>query len=131
MTNYKKKYDKLKVEYDIIKRGKGGKKSLQPDELFTTLQNLYIDKLERMNDQQNILSKQATILVEKDKQIEKNDSILKSNIMKIDTNKRKTIYNEKDDSSTKSYVKILNWILVIFALVLFASIGKLIKEKYY
>lgn len=131
MTNYKKKYDKLKVEYDIIKRGKGGKKSLQPDELFTTLQNLYIDKLERMNDQQNILSKQATILVEKDKQIEKNDSILKSNIMKIDTNKRKTIYNEKDDSSTKSYVKILNWILVMFALVLFASIGKLIKEKYY
>ena len=131
MTNYKKKYDKLKVEYDIMKRGKGGKKSLKPDELFTTLQNLYIDKLERMNDQQNILSKQATILIEKDKQIEKNDSILKSNIMKIDTNKRKTIYNEKDDSNTKSYVKILNWILVIFALILFASIGKLIKEKYY
>ena len=131
MTNYKKKYDKLKVEYDIIKRGKGGKKSLQPDELFTTLQNLYIDKLERMNDQQNILSKQAIILVEKDKQIERNDSILKSNIMKIDTNKRKTIYNEKDDSYTRSYVKILNWILVIFALFLFAGIGKLIKEKYY
>ena len=131
MTNYKKKYDKLKVEYDIIKRGKGGKKSLQPDELFTTLQNLYIDKLERMNDQQNLLSKQATILIEKDKQIERNDSILKSNIMKIDTNKRKTIYNEKDDSNTRSYVKILNWILVIFALVLIAGIGKLIKEKYY
>ena len=73
MTNYKKKYDKLKVEYDIIKRGKGGKNSLKPDELFSTLQNLYIDKLDRMNDQQNILSKQATILIEKDKQIELND----------------------------------------------------------
>tara|TARA_B100001741_G_C16532541_1_gene590242 strand:+ start:1494 stop:1889 length:396 start_codon:yes stop_codon:yes gene_type:complete len=131
MTNYKKKYDKLKVEYDIIKRGKGGKKSLKPDELFTTLQSLYIDKLERMNDQQNLLSKQATILIEKDKQIERNDSILKSNIMKIDTNKRKTIYNEKDDSNTRSYVKILNWILAIFTLVLIAGIGKLIKEKYY
>ena len=131
MTNYKKKYDKLKVEYDIIKRGKGGKKSLKPDELFTTLQSLYIDKLERMNDQQNLLSKQATILIEKDKKIERNDSILKSNIMKIDTNKRKTIYNEKDDSNTRSYVKILNWILAIFTLVLIAGIGKLIKEKYY
>ena len=76
MTNYKKKYDKLKVEYDILRRGKGGKKSLKPDELFTTLQSLYIDKLERMNDQQNILSKQASILNDKDRQINRNESIL-------------------------------------------------------
>ena len=102
MTNYKKKYDKLKVEYDILRRGKGGKKSLKPDELFTTLQSLYIDKLERMNDQQNILSKQASILNDKDRQINRNESILKSNKLKIDTHKRKTVYNEKDDSNTKS-----------------------------
>tara|TARA_X000000950_G_C13852354_1_gene635065 strand:+ start:363 stop:758 length:396 start_codon:yes stop_codon:yes gene_type:complete len=130
MTNYKNKYNKLKVEYDILRRGKGGKKSLKPDELFTTLQSLYIDKLERMNDQQNILSKQASILIEKDKQIDRNRSILKSNRLKIDTHKRKTVYNEKDDSNTKSYVKILYWIVSILALILIAGVGKLLKEKY-
>ena len=35
MTNYKKKYDKLRVQYDILKRGKGGKNSVKPDDLFT------------------------------------------------------------------------------------------------
>ncbi len=130
MTNYKKKYDKLKVEYDILRRGKGGKKSLKPDELFTTLQSLYIDKLERMNDQQNILSKQASILNDKDRQINRNESILKSNKLKIDTHKRKTVYNEKDDSNTKLYVKILYWIVGLLSIILIAGIGKLVKEKY-
>ena len=130
MTNYKKKYDKLKVEYDILRRGKGGKKSLKPDELFTTLQSLYIDKLERMNDQQNILSKQASILNDKDRQISRNESILKSNKLKIDTHKRKTVYNEKDDSNTKLYVKILYWVVALLSIILIAGIGKLVKEKY-
>ena len=130
MTNYKKKYDKLKVEYDILRRGKGGKKSLKPDELFTTLQSLYIDKLERMNDQQNILSKQASILNDKDRQINRNESILKSNKQKIDTHKRKTVYNEKDDSNTKLYVKILYWVVGLLSIILIAGIGKLVKEKY-
>jgi hypothetical protein len=130
MTNYKKKYDKLKVEYDILRRGKGGKKSLKPDELFTTLQSLYIDKLERMNDQQNILSKQASILNDKDRQINRNESILKSNKLKIDTHKRKTVYNEKDDSNTKLYVKILYWVVALLSIILIAGIGKLVKEKY-
>ncbi len=130
MTNYKKKYDKLKVEYDILRRGKGGKKSLKPDELFTTLQSLYIDKLERMNDQQNILSKQASILNDKDRQINRNESILKSNKLKIDTHKRKTVYNEKDDSNTKLYVKILYWVVGLLSIILIAGIGKLVKEKY-
>ena len=89
MTNYKKKYDKLRVQYDILKRGKGGKNSVKPDDLFTTLQNLYINKLDRMNDQQNILSKQASILNEKDKQIDRNEVILKNNKMKLDTHKKK------------------------------------------
>ena len=129
MTNYKKKYDKLKVEYDILRRGKGGKKSLKPDELFTTLQSLYIDKLERMNDQQNILSKQASILNDKDRQINRNESILKSNKLKIDTHKRKTVYNEKDDSNTKLYVKILYWVVGVLSIILIAGIGKLVKEK--
>ena len=130
MTNYKKKYDKLKVEYDILRRGKGGKKSLKPDELFTTLQSLYIDKLERMNDQQNILSKQASILNDKDRQISRNESILRSNKLKIDTHKRKTVYNEKDDSNTKLYVKILYWVVALLSIILIAGIGKLVKEKY-
>jgi len=130
MTNYKKKYDKLKVEYDILRRGKGGKKSLKPDELFTTLQSLYIDKLERMNDQQNILSKQASILNDKDRQISRNESILRSNKLKIDTHKRKTVYNEKDDSNTKLYVKILYWVVGLLSILLIAGIGKLVKEKY-
>lgn len=130
MTNYKKKYDKLKVEYDILRRGKGGKKSLKPDELFTTLQSLYIDKLERMNDQQNILSKQASILNDKDRQINRNESILKSNKLKIDTHKRKTVYNERDDSNNKLYVKILYWIVGLLSIILIAGIGKLVKEKY-
>ena len=130
MTNYKKKYDKLKVEDDILRRGKGGKKPLKPDELFTTLQSLYIDKLERMNDQQNILSKQASILNDKDRQINRNESILKSNKLKIDTHKRKTVYNEKDDSNTKLYVKILYWVVGLLSIILIACIGKLVKEKY-
>jgi len=130
MTNYKKKYDKLKVEYDILRRGKGGKKSLKPDELFTILQSLYIDKLERMNDQQNILSKQASILNDKDRQISRNESILRSNKLKIDTHKRKTVYNEKDDSNTKLYVKILYWVVGLLSILLIAGIGKLVKEKY-
>ena len=45
---------------------------------------------------QNILSKQASILNEKDKQIDRNEVILKNNKMKLDTHKKeKLYYNEK------------------------------------
>lgn len=130
MTNYKKKYDKLRVQYDILKRGKGGKNSVKPDDLFTTLQNLYINKLDRMNDQQNILSKQASILNEKDKQIDRNEVILKNNKMKLDTHKRKTIYNEKDDINSNYYISLLNWVLFILVAVVVLTLGKLIKDRY-
>ena len=83
-----------------------------------------------MNDQQNILSKQASILNEKDKQIDRNEVILKNNKMKLDTHKRKTIYNEKDDINSNYYISLLNWVLFILVAVVVLTLGKLIKDRY-
>lgn len=102
MTNYKKKYDKLKVEYDILRRGKGGKKSLKPDELFTTLQSLYIDKLERMNDQQiYYLSKHLFLMIKIDKLIEMNLYLNLTNL--------KLIHIKEKQFTTKKMIPILNY----------------------
>ena len=49
MTNYKKKYNRLKVEYDMLRRA-SGKKNKKPSgrasELFKVLQSQYFDKLD-------------------------------------------------------------------------------------
>lgn len=131
MTNYKKAYDRLKVQYDIVRRGQGNKsgtKSVQPKELFETLQDLYINKLDRMDDQQHILSKQTNILNQKDKEIDNNETIIKSNITKIQTKNRKNTYNESNDRNSKTYIKILNIILGILCILLVILIGLYIKN---
>tara|TARA_B110000977_G_scaffold88120_1_gene117117 strand:+ start:387 stop:797 length:411 start_codon:yes stop_codon:yes gene_type:complete len=131
MTDYKKRYNRLKVQYDIIRRGegrKGGKQSLRPKELFETLQELYINKLDRMDDQQHILSKQTNILNQKDKEIDNNDTIIKSNITKIQTKNRKNTYNESNDRNSKSYIKILNIVLTILSVILIILIGLYIRN---
>lgn len=131
MTNYKKAYNRLKVQYDIVRRGKGNKsgtKSVQPKELFETLQDLYINKLDRMDDQQHILSKQTNILNQKDKEIDNNETIIKSNITSIQTKNRKNTYNETNDRNSKTYIKILNIILGILSIMLVILIGLYIRN---
>ena len=131
MTNYKKAYNRLKVQYDIVRRGQGNKsgtKSVQPKELFETLQDLYINKLDRMDDQQHILSKQTNILNQKDKEIDNNETIIKSNITKIQTKNRKNTYNESNDRNSKTYIKILNIVLGILCILLVILIGLYIKN---
>ena len=131
MTNYKKAYNRLKVQYDIVRRGKGNKsgtKSVQPKELFETLQDLYINKLDRMDDQQHILSKQTNILNQKDKEIDNNETIIKSNITSIQTKNRKNTYNETNDRNSKTYIKILNIILGILSTMLVILIGLYIRN---
>lgn len=131
MTNYKKAYNRLKVQYDIVRRGQGNKsgtKSVQPKELFETLQDLYINKLDRMDDQQHILSKQTNILNQKDKEIDNNETIIKSNITKIQTKNRKNTYNESNDRNSKTYIKILNIVLGILCILLLILIGLYIKN---
>ena len=131
MSNYrnlKQKYDRLKIEYDIIKRGnskKGGKAS----ELFDSLKDHYIDKLERIDDQRHILSKQTNILNEKDKKIDSNKDLLKSNISKIHTNKRIASYNESDDRYSKSFITILKALLGIISIILIIIIAKIVKNR--
>ena len=131
MVNYKKQYNKLKVEYDIIKRGSGNKSTknnIQPSELFETLQELYINKLDRMDDQQHILSKQVNILNQKDKQIDDNEDVIKDNTTKIQTKQRKTTYGQQNDDYSKLYIKICNAILVILGVILLFIIWKLVQK---
>ena len=132
MTNYKKKYNRLKVEYDMLRRASGKKKSKpsgRASELFKTLQSQYIDKLDRLEDQQHILSKQTNLLNEKDREIENNSDRLSSNVTKIETNKRKTMYDETDDRNNKTYISSLKAILYLLVIFLIIIIGGMIKEK--
>tara|TARA_B100000963_G_scaffold343344_1_gene345070 strand:+ start:1318 stop:1719 length:402 start_codon:yes stop_codon:yes gene_type:complete len=133
MTNYKKKYNRLKVEYDMLRRA-SGKKNKNPSgrasELFKVLQSQYIDKLDRLEDQQHILSKQTNLLNEKDRKIENNSDKLSSNVTKIQTNKRKTMYDETDDRNSKYYIRILKAILYLLIIFLIVVIGGMIKEKF-
>tara|TARA_B100001093_G_scaffold506751_1_gene566214 strand:- start:461 stop:865 length:405 start_codon:yes stop_codon:yes gene_type:complete len=132
MTNYKKKYNRLKVEYDMLRRASGKKKSKpsgRASELFKTLQSQYIDKLDRLADQQHILSKQTNLLNEKDREIENNSDRLSSNVTKIETNKRKTMYDETDDRNNKTYISSLKAILYLLVIFLIIIIGGMIKEK--
>ena len=134
MNNYKKKYNRLKVEYDMLRRASGKKKSKpsgRASELFKTLQSQYIDKLDRLADQQHILSKQTNLLNEKDKKIENNSDRLSSNVTKIETNKRKTMYDETDDRNNKTYISALKAILYLLVIFLIVIIGGMLKEKFF
>jgi len=95
----KKKYFDLQTNYRQLKKTSvnPGKLKEKAKEVFGLLENQYIDRLDRIKTQQNLMNKQTSLINAREDTIEKQKKALDDQNDKLHTRSRLLIYDERDD----------------------------------
>ena len=123
----KKSYDELRLEYQMLQKtqsGESGKHIDKATALFNSLQDQYVDRLDRIKTQQHLLSKQTSILNEKKNTINVQKKNLDTHTDKLHTRRRLMIYDENDDRLSLRIAYILKFTLLCASIILIILLAK-------
>ncbi len=122
ISNNEQKFNDLQISYNELKEVSANASSVKDKavEIFRLLENQYIDRLDRIKTQQNLLSKQTSLINAREDTIEKQKKALEEQNDKIHTNSRVLLYDEQDDRTrlliqrALQYTAFILLILIIF-----------------
>jgi len=120
-------YNALRLEHQILQktqRGSSAKHKDKANALFNTLQDQYIDRLDRIKTQQHLLSKQTSILNQKKNTIDLQKKELDTHTNKLHTSKRLMVYDENDDRTSIRIMYFLKLTLLIASIILIILLAK-------
>ena len=93
-------------------------------ELFRQLESQYLDRLDYIETQENLINKQNTLINDKLGLIGEQKGILEDTTDKISTQKRKLIYDQKDSNYYSTIIAIMKTILLIITIALIVILSK-------
>jgi phage-related minor tail protein len=104
--------------------GESGKHIDKATALFNSLQDQYIDRLDRIKTQQHLLSKQTSILNDKKNTIDVQKKNLDTHTDKLHTRRRLMIYDENDDRFSIRLAYALKCTLLVASIILIILLAK-------
>lgn len=120
-------YNELRLEYQMLQKtqsGESGKHIDKATALFNSLQDQYIDRLDRIKTQQHLLSKQTSILNDKKNTIDVQKKNLDTHTDKLHTRRRLMIYDENDDRFSIRLAYALKFTLLVASIILIILLAK-------
>lgn len=123
---WKKQYQKMRVNYNQIKQmvTNSGDAKNKAKELFRQLESQYIDRLDYIETQENLINKQNSLISDKDSLIKEQKHEMESTNDKISTQKRKLLYDQKDSTFFNTMMSIMKTFLLIISIVLIVILSK-------
>ena len=124
--NWKKQYQKMRVNYNNIKQQviNSGDAKNKAKELFRQLESQYIDRLDYIETQENLINKQNTLINDKEEIIKDQKKHMEHTNDKISTQKRKLLYDQKDNNFYNTVMAIMKLFLLIISIVLIVILSK-------
>ena len=124
--NWKKQYQKMRVNYNNIKQQviNSGDAKNKAKELFRQLESQYIDRLDYIETQENLINKQNSLINDKQDIIKDQKKHLEDTNDKISTQKRKLLYDQKDNNFYNTVMAIMKLFLLIISIVLIVILAK-------
>ena len=124
--NYRKMYEKMRVNYNNIKQQvlNSGDAKNKAKELFRQLESQYIDRLDYIETQENLINKQNTLINDKSDIIADQKKEIENTNDQISTQKRKLLYDQKDDQFYNTLTAIMKTILLVVAIVVIVLLSK-------
>jgi len=120
-------YNALRLEHQILQKtqtGESGKHIDKATALFNSLQDQYIDRLDRIKTQQHLLSKQTSILNNKKNTIDNQKKNLDTHTNELNTRRRLMIYDENDNRLSIRIAHILKLTLLVASIILIILLAK-------
>ena len=128
--NWKNQYQKMRVNYNSIKEQvvNSGDSKNKAKELFRQLESQYIDRLDYIETQENLINKQNTLLNNKEDLIDDQKKEMGETNDKISTQKRKLLYDQEDSQFYSTITAILKVFLLIIGIVVITLLAKQARE---
>ena len=124
--NWKKQYQKMRVNYNQIKQmvTNSGDTKNKAKELFRQLESQYIDRLDYIETQENLINKQNTLISDKQDLIKDQNKYIEDTNDKVSTQKRKLLYDQKDNNFYNTIMAIMKLFLLIISIILIVILSK-------
>ena len=119
------RFERLQNNINLLKKFSNNKRIASS--LFSQLERQYLTKLDYSNTQKNLLSKINSLESLKKDKIKNNKEILENTNSSIQTNKRKLMYDQRENKLYTTIFSVLKLVLLIMGI---AVIILLSKKKY-
>ena len=130
LNSTKKKLEDIQNEYNMLKdmcQNSGNVKE-KAKEIFSLLQNRYLDRLTLVRTQQDYINKQNILLSNKDTKITDQDKTLENLNDKVQTNNRNIKYNMEDYENQSNILLVLKILFLILAITIIALLVQQYKS---
>jgi hypothetical protein len=125
-THWKKQYQKMRINYNSIKEQvlNSGNAKNKAKELFRQLESQYVDRLDYIETQENLINKQNTLINDKEDVIDDQKKEMQDTNDKISTHKRSLLYDQQDSQFYSNITAALKLFLLIIAIIVIILLAK-------
>jgi hypothetical protein len=116
------RFERLQNNINLLKKFTNNKRVASS--LFSQLERQYLTKLDYSNTQKNLLSKINSLESLKKDKIRNNKEILENTNSNIQTNKRKLMYDQKENKLYTSIFSVLKLVLLIMGIAVIILLSK-------
>lgn len=116
------RFERLQNNINLLKKFSNNKRIASS--LFSQLERQYLTKLDYSNTQKNLLSKINSLESLKKDKIRNNKEILENTNSSIQTNKRKLMYDQRENKLYTTIFSVLKLVLLIMGIAVIILLSK-------
>ena len=116
------RFERLQNNINLLKKFSNNKRIASS--LFSQLERQYLTKLDYSNTQKNLLSKINSLESLKKDKIKNNKEILENTNSSIQTNKRKLMYDQRENKLYTTIFSVLKLVLLIMGIAVIILLSK-------